>query len=235
MVKLSMTLQIVKKKLIEYSESVYASFSTTLIPESSSILGVRVPTLRKLAKEVSKDNYHLFLTTNDFSNHELKMVHAFVLGYVKEVNKLFTYLDSFLPYVSDWAVCDGLVSSLKITQKEQAKMWEYISQFKTSAKPYYVRFMLVMMLSYYLNDTYIDEVLKIIDTINLDHYYVKMAVAWALAIALTKQREKTILYLENSKIDDWTYNKALQKMKESFCVSKEDKELLSKKKRNKKK
>lgn len=129
------------------------------------------------------------------------------------------YLDAFLVYLQDWAITDALSQSLVISKKEQKKMWDYIIRFQKDPAPYNVRFLAVMMLTHYLNDEYIKEVLNVLDTLNQDHYYIKMGVAWALATIMGQYPELCFAYLQKSNLNKWTYNKALQKMIESFRVS----------------
>lgn len=229
-----MNVEKVKQLLDEHIDNKYQEFSDALIPNSNKILGVRVPILRKIAKEIIKSNYQEFLDSNDYSSHELLMLHAFVLGFAKdELNILLKYFKKFIPKVHDWAVNDTLCMNFKIAKKYQKEVWDFIIQYKDSKEPFELRIMIVMMLSHYINDEYVDRVLDVIDNIKNDNYYTKMGIAWALSEIMIKYRDKCIAYLIISKLDNWTYNKSIQKMIESFRVSDEDKVMIRKMKKKK--
>ena len=115
---------------------------------------------------------------------------------------------------------------LKIANKYKEEMWNFIKKYLKSSKEFELRFAIVMMLDYYINDKYVDKCLEIFDNIKSDKYYVQMAVAWAISIGIIKYWDKTIKHLEFSKLDDFTYNKSIQKAIESYRISDENKEVL---------
>ena len=110
-------------------------------------------------------------------------------------------------------------------------MWKFLQNYLKSQKEFYLRFSIVMMLDYFITEEYIDEVLIKLDTIKNDAYYVKMAVAWAISICYIKFPKKTLKYLKQNNLDDWTYNKAIQKTIESYRIDKDTKDILRKMKR----
>ena len=197
--------------------------------ELKSMEKFTIPEARKLSKRIANDNYKEFLDSDPMDSFEIKMVHAFVIGYAKDdLSTLMKYFEDFIPYVDDWAINDALCQNFKITKKHPEEVWNMLMKHKDSYEDFEVRVVSVMLLTYYLNDEYIDRVLEVIDNLHLVDYYSKMGVAWALATAMAKDKcpKQTKKYMEskNIKIDDWTFNKSLQKMRESFRVSNEIKE-----------
>lgn len=218
----------IRKQLEELSEKDYQKFSASLIPNINNVLGVRTPILRKLSKEISKDkNNEKFLKTNQFKYMEEYMLKGMVIGLLKNpIEEVFVYVKEFVPTIDNWAVCDCFCCSLKITNKNLDAVWDFLQPYFKSEKEYEIRFAYVMLLNYYLIDEYIDKVIKLIDTFKDDRYYSKMAVAWLVSIAYIKYPQKTEKYLKKSKLNDWTFNKSIQKICESLKVDKETKEKL---------
>jgi len=193
--------------------------------------GISIPELRKFAKRIAKENYKDFLDKNKCETFELRLLHAFVLGYAKDdITTLLGYFDKFIPYVNDWAVNDSLCQTFKIARKYPDIVWKYLMGYKKSKKEFESRIVSVMLLSHYLNDEYIDRVIKVLDGLNTCDYYSQMGVAWALATAMAFYPEKCIEYLESEKchLDSITYKKTLQKIRESYRVSDKIKKYVSK-------
>jgi len=217
----------IRQKLFEMQDLKYQKFHGALCPNVDNIIGVQVPKLRNIAKELAKTNAKEYLELEDISYYEEKVIQGLIIGISKlSIEDTKKYLKKFIPKIDSWAVCDVVCSSLKITNKYQEEMWEFLNQYINSDKEFELRFALVMYLDYFLNEKYIDKVIKNISKIKSDKYYVQMAIAWLLSISYIKQKEKTLEYLKNNNLDDFTYNKALQKIIESYRVSKEDKDLI---------
>lgn len=190
---------------------------------------ISIPRIRKLAQKVVKDDYKYFLEHSILNNLEQKLLHAFVIGYAKDdISVLIKYFEDFIPKVDDWAINDALCQNFKITKKYPKEVFDMLLKHKDSYEDFEVRVVAVMLLTYYLNDEYIDRALDILNNLHLVGYYSKMGVAWAVATAMAedKQPEKTKVYMEsrNNRLDAWTYNKSLQKMRESYRVSEDIKE-----------
>jgi hypothetical protein len=163
---------------------------------------------------------------------EETMLQGMTLGYVKsDFAGIRPYLDAFLPKIKNWSVCDSTCASLKIASKEPEAVLEYLLPYLRSDEEFFIRFGVVMLLDHFITEDYIDLVLEEMDKIHQDAYYVKMAVAWNLSVCFVKFRDKTLSYLRTNHLDDWTYNKTIQKIRESYRVTKEDKEMLLKMKR----
>ena len=196
--------------------------------------GISIPELRKFAKEVAKDNYKEFLENDDYSSFELKLLHAFVIGYAKDdINILLKYFKDFMPFVDDWCINDSLCQNFKIARKYPDIVWKFLMKFKNSKKEFESRVISVILLSHFLNEVYIDKVLNVLNCLNTDDYYSKMGVAWAIATIMGKYPEKCLNYLksEGCNLDKITYNKSIQKIRESFRVSEDIKLFTNKMKR----
>ena len=146
-------------------------------------------------------------------------------------SKKIEYLDFFVPKIDNWAVCDITCSSFKFKKEELPTIWKYILKYQKSKNEFELRFMVVMMMDYFLLDEYIDEVLTIIDKIKVDYYYTNMAISWLISVAFVKYRDKTIKYLKNNNLSTFTYQKSLQKIIDSYRVSQKDKDMIRKMKK----
>ena len=222
-------MNIVREKLFEKQDLKYRKFHSTLCQNVDEIIGVRVPELRKMAKEIAVQDYAQFLQTCEDKYYEELVLQGLVIGYAKiSIQETFEYLKKFVPKINSWAVCDTTCSNLKITKKNMKEMWEFLEQYINSQNEYEIRFALVMYLNYYMTDEYIDEILQKVDKITNKEYYVQMAIAWLISFAYIKQKDKTEKYLQKNNLDKFTQNKSIQKICESFRVEEKDKEKLRK-------
>ena len=192
-----------------------------------------MPILRQYAKEL-KEKYKLQeLEYIGEDYYEEIMLKGIIIGLQNksEFNIVVEQIKKFVPKIDNWAVCDTFCAGLKITKKHKDEMLEFIKIYLNSVKEFELRFAIVMLLDYYIDNEHISEVLQICDKVKHDGYYVKMAVAWAVSVCLMKYYDVTMQYLKNCSLDDFTYNKALQKAIESFRISNDKKEELRKLKR----
>ncbi len=222
-------LQELNTRLQEMADEKYRQFHGKLIPGVDTVFyGVRVPALRKLAKELTKGDWRGFVEmTKESEIYEINMLCGMVTALAKcEFEEKLSYVSKFIPCINNWAVCDVVCGDLKDVKKNRERMFQFIQPYLSSDKEYDVRFAVVILMQYYVTEDYINTVLKIYDDIRHDGYYVKMAVAWGLSICFIKFRNETLRYLTSCNLDDFTYNKSIQKMTESYRVSKEDKEML---------
>jgi 3-methyladenine DNA glycosylase AlkD len=214
----------IRSRIFELVEVNFGKFQMGLLPGIENILGVRLPNLRKLAKEITGDDWRRFISSAQDDYFEETMLQGMVIGYAKtDINEIFNYISIFVPKINNWSVCDSFCSGLKITKAYRSETWEFLKPYLQSEEEYVLRFGIVMLINFYIENEYIDEVLKILDAVNLEKYYVNIAAAWAVSICFVKFPEKTMAYLENSNLDNFTYNKALQKITESFRVDKDTK------------
>lgn len=207
----------------------YRQFHGKLIPGVDSIFyGVRVPELRKLAKQLIKGDWRSFVEMVRTSRvYEMNMLCGMVTALAKcDFKEKLSYVRQFIPCINNWAVCDIVCGDMKEVKENREAMFEFIQPYLVSEEEYEVRFAVVILMQYFLTDKYIYDVLKIYDGIRHEGYYVKMAVAWGISLCFIKYREETFSYLVSCNLDDFTYNKSIQKMIESFRVSSQDKQIL---------
>ena len=222
----------IRQRLYKMQDLEYKKFHSNLCPNVDNIIGVRVPMLRQYAKELY-NNYEIEEIAIGNKYYEELVIQGMLIGFQvnESIDKVIKQIKEFVPKINSWAVCDTFCAGLKITKKYYKEMFLLIKEYLKSNKEYEVRFSIVMLLDYYINDGYIDEVLDILFNIKFDKYYIQMANAWAISVCLNKYYEKTIKRLENSNLDDFTYNKAIQKAIESYRITNEQKEVLRKLKR----
>jgi 3-methyladenine DNA glycosylase AlkD len=228
--------QIEYKQIVEYlksaAEQEYKNFQQKLIPNVDKFLGVRSPKMKELAKEIAKGDYKGFLACSKDVFYEETMLCGLVIGNIKtSYDEVEGYIRGFVPRINNWAVCDSFCSALKIANKNKLEVWTLLQEYIGSVREFELRFVIVMLMDYFIDDESIDNVLAIYDRIEHDGYYVKMAVAWALSMCFVKFEDITLAFLQNNRLDDFTYNKALQKIIESNRVDKNTKETIRKMKR----
>lgn len=221
-----------RERILELADEEYRQFHSALVPGTDNILGVRLPKLRELAKELAKGDWHDYISRAQDDYYEEIMLQGLVIGYVKtDIEEILHYVAAFVPKIKNWGVCDSFCNSLKVTKLHRSRVWEFLQPYLLSREEFELRFGIVMLLNFYIEDEYIDWVLPLLDGAKHEGYYVKMAVAWAISICFVKYPEKTMDYLKNNTLENFTYNKALQKITESFRVDKDTKALIRSMKR----
>lgn len=220
----------IKEHLLLLAKEGNKTFTKSLHPGIEHVLGIRLPALRKLAKEIAKDDWRSYLQTADTYYMEERMLQGLVLGQLKglDLEEYLSLVARFIPLMNSWSVCDTFDFSGKqrLVDKYPERIWEFLETWIQSDREYEIRFGVVMMMLHYVNDTYIYKVLDRMNRIHHEGYYVKMAVAWCLSVCYVKCPDATLTLLKNNQLDDFTHNKALQKIVESYRVSQEDKELI---------
>lgn len=216
--------QNLKQELIALSEPKYRDFSSRLLPNTKNILGVRLPRLRKIARTIAASDWKAYLENAPADSFEEIMLKGMVIGYIPvKIDELLPLIADFIPLIDNWSVCDSFCSGLKAANAAPDKMWSHLHKYLTSDKEYSIRFGVVMIINYFQSEKYITQAFEYFDNIKHEGYYVKMAVAWAVSAYYTSFPDLTIDYLSNCRLDDFTYNKALQKITESLKVTKEEK------------
>lgn len=221
-----------RNRLFELADDKYKKFHSNLCPNTENIIGVRLPQLREIAKEITKGDWRGFLSTSKEDYYEEVLINGLVIAYAKcDVDERLNYIKDFVPKIYNWAICDTFCNTLKFVNKNKEAVWDFIQPYLKSSKEFEIRFAVVIILNYYITEDYIDIVLETLDKVRHNGYYVKMAVAWAISMCFIKFEEKTMLYLKNNNLDDFTYNKSLQKICESLRVDKKTKALIKSMKR----
>ena len=218
-------------ELFDLQDLKYREFHSNLCPGANNIIGIRIPILRKYAKELIS-MYPLEELLENIGNeyYEEIMLKGILIGISREKNigKLINYIEKFITEIDNWAVCDTFCAGLKITKRYKKEMWQFIQKYTKSNKEFEVRFAIVMILDYYIEDEYLDKDLKIFNENKNNKYYVQMAVAWAISLCIIKYYDRTVEFLKSDKckLDKFTFNKSIQKAIESYRVSSEEKEVL---------
>lgn len=227
-----MTAGEIRKQLEMLSEPDFREFTAGLMPGVRNVLGVRLPALRRIAKQEARGNWKEYFEQALDDSYEEIMLQGMVIGYLKEdLYVVQGLIRDFVPKIDNWSVCDSFCSGLKITKEYPAEMWEFIQDYFKDKRPFCVRFAIVMMLQYFVDEEHIEADLEILDRVCSEEYYVKMAAAWAISICFIRFEDITLEYLKRSRLDDFTYNKALAKITESLCVDKETKQMIRSMKR----
>lgn len=223
----------IRKKLRALSEEDYKKFSRKLIPGAEHVMGIRLPVLRKMAKEIARGDFRAYLDetfekTGVDSFHEEILFMGLVLGYAKmDREERKAYLDRFVPKIENWAQCDSCVSGYRFMEQDPDYWFTYLKKFRESWEEFELRFMIVSMMTYFIDAGHIDEILKYCGEIRHEGYYARMGNAWAISMCYVRFPEKTENFLKQDRLDDFTHNKAIQKIRESFRVSSEEKERLN--------
>lgn len=205
-------------------EEDYREFSSKLMPtvEKSKVIGIRTPILRKYAKGL--ENYEDFLNDLPHKYFEENNLHAFLIEREWDFDRCIELIESFLPYIDNWATCDSMKP--KVLKKEPEKLLKYINKWIKSKDVYAVRYGINLLMSFYLDENFDEDHLMIVANVRSNEYYINMMRAWYFATALAKQYKKTLPYIEKNVLDTWTHNKTIQKAIESLRISKEQKEYL---------
>lgn len=215
------------EELLNNKDEKYREFQVKLTPgiQIENIIGVRVPILRKLAKELIKEeDINIFLNSLPHKYYDENMLHGLIISEIKDYDECLKRINEFLPYIDNWAVCD--ITSPKVFKKNKDKLLEQIKCWVKKKETYTIRFGIEMLMSHFLDDDYKEEYLNLPSKVSNDDYYVKMMQAWFYATALAKQYKDTIKYLENNQLDVWVHNKTIQKAIESYRISDKQKTYL---------
>ena len=215
------------RKLYELQDLKYRDMQMRIIPsiDPGSIIGVRTPALRTIAKEILRSGeYGEFLKELPHRYFEENQLQAFIISGIKDPEVCMQELERFLPYVDNWASCDQM--SPGIFRKHKALLLEHVRKWIRSDKPYTVRFGVGMLMQHFLDEDYDPQYPEMVSGIRSDEYYVRMMIAWYFATALAKQYDSILPYIEQKRLDPWTHNKAIQKSIESYRITDEQKAYL---------
>ncbi len=214
-------------ELSQTKDEAYRSFQAKLVPNISpqTILGVRTPDMRKIAKEVFESSERdAFLADLPHKFYEENLIHFFVLAMIKDFDECVKGVEAFLPYVDCWPVSDQ--ATPKSFRKNHQKLLPFIRKWIASDHVYTARFGIRMLMNEFLGEDFKEEYLQLVASKKAYDYYLKMMQAWYFATALAKQYEQTIPFIENHVLGDWVHAKAIQKALESYRVSEEHKAYL---------
>jgi len=214
-------------ELLRLKDDKYKEFQAKLVPNIApdTIIGVRTPALRKLAKEMlNSEEKGIFLKSLPHKYYEENLIHFFIISMIRDFDECIREVETFLPYVDCWPVSDQATPvSFK---KNHEKLLPYIKKWIKSKHLYTSRFGIRMLMNEFLGDEFKDEYPKLVASVKSDEYYLKMMVAWYFATALAKNYDETIAYIEERRLDDWVLKKTVQKAVESYRVTDEHKNYL---------
>lgn len=218
--------------LISLKDPAYQTFHQKLIPDVDNFIGVRTPLVKALAKEIAKGDVDGFLTFSQNNYYEQAMLEGLVIGAAKcDLDTFWERVFTFVPKINNWAVNDSFCAAAKIVSKHRAESLPKVDRLLLEQNSWSVRAGLILLLDYYIDDEWIDETLCRCSVPYPDDYYVKMGLAWLLSVCYVKFEDQTLAFLQDVPLDDFTYNKTLQKIIESNRVPKEKKDEIRKMKR----
>ena len=217
----------IQKTLFTLQDKEYAIFQTGLIPgrDSKDFIGVRTPDLRKLAKELKgEEGIEEFLGDLPHKYFDENQLHAFIISEEKDFARCMEQVETFLPYVDNWATCDQL--SPKVFKKYKKELLAHIKKWLKSDETYTIRFGMGMLMQHFLDEDFDIKYPKMVAKIRSEEYYVNMMIAWYFATALAKQYDAVLPFIKDKELATWTHNKAIQKAIESRRITDEQKEYL---------
>lgn len=212
------------RRLYDLQDLKYRDMQIKIIPniDKESIIGVRTPELKSMAKEMLKaGDYYDFLEELPHKYFEENQLQAFLISGIKDMDECVEKLKRFLPYVDNWATCDQM--SPKVFKKHKDVLLTHIKEWIDSEKTYTIRFGVGMLMEHFLDDDFDPDYPEMVAKLRSEEYYVNMMIAWYFATALAKQYESILPYIEQKRLDDWTHNKAIQKSVESSRIPEEHK------------
>lgn len=227
----------VRSRLEELAEPGFRDFNQKLLPGVEDMLGVRTPQLRRMAGEIVRSGnsgrWREYIAQvkeawkKGEACYEERMLWGMVIGCCRQPwETVEPLVREFVPVIDNWAVCDCFCNSLKPAGSCRDQVWEFLQAYLKSGEEYENRFGAVMLLCYYVDEDYVEAALHSLDQIKNKGYYAKMAVAWAVSIFYVKLPEAVLPYLKDNRLDDWTHNKALQKICESLRTDRETKAMI---------
>lgn len=215
----------ITKALTENADEKFSVFQSKIIPDTKlKILGVKTPVMRNIAKQNFKNDFAFDFLSEKHVYLEECFVHGFLIANFKDFDKSITEIEKFLPLVDNWAVCDCVCASMKIFKKNKEQLKKYIPIWLESDNTYTVRFAIVTLLDYYIDDA--DYVLNLTKKINSGIYYIDMALAWLYSVMLIRHSEKIIDLLKSKTLSPFIQNKTIRKARESFRIDSETKKFI---------
>ena len=217
----------IQKRLFALQDKDYRAFTVKLSPtvDPDSVIGVRLPAIRKLAKELKgSDQTAKLFAKLPHQYFEEYMLHSILLYELKEFDEAINAVERFLPYIDNWAVCD--TTRVKAFNRQPEKLLPYIDKWLASGHTYTIRFGILCLMNLFLDERFDTAYADMVAAIRSEEYYVNMMIAWYFATALAKQYDAAVKYIEQNRLDQWTHNKAIQKAVESYRVTDEHKAYL---------
>lgn len=216
-------------KFLNYLKSIgdekTKEFNKKICTTSYEMLGIKMKVLKEIAKDISKTNYKKFLANTTSTYYEEVFIEGFVISSIKDPNEFLEYFNRFIYKIDCWALCDSSIASFKIFKKGDYSSLAY--SLILDSREYIVRVGYIILLDYYIDKEHIKDILNIC-TKESSYYYVNMAIAWLLSCCYVKFKDETLKLLEKKELTPFVQNKTISKIRDSYKVSKEEKELINK-------
>lgn len=215
-----------REQLLAMADPAYRDFNASLIPGIGPTIGIRIPRLRKLAREIARsDTWREVVRCDDALYHEERLLQGMVIGYARcPIDEKLEWVARFVPKITNWAQCDCFCWKLRPAERDP--MWRFIQPYFTSPHEFEVRFAVVMATANFIDGEHLEALLRHLADVRHEAYYARMGVAWAVSVAFVRFPERMRRWLEDDcPLDEWTFNKSLQKIVESLRVSAQDKAL----------
>ena len=217
------------KYLIDMQDTKYKEFHSSLVLNSKyEIIGIRVPIMRNIAKEIAKSNIEEFLKYAQNKYYEEVMIQGFVISHIKDEKIFHKYFKDYINKIDNWALCDSFCSSIKIIRKYEEKYFEEATKFALDKKEFISRVGIVLILNHFINQKNLEKIFNLLNEIQSDKFYINMAESWLICDMYIKFPKETESFLKKNNLNKFTQNKAISKIHDSYRVSKEEKELLNK-------
>ena len=219
----------IEKLLFDNADEKYRKFHSSLIPtvDKQTIIGVRVPTVRKIAKYLQRNcpqDVVAFLSELPHKYYDENVLHAVLISDISDYEKALAYTEKFLPFIDNWAVCD--IFNPRAFKNHENVLWQKIETWLYSNRTYTVRFAIVSAMRRFLDNDFSIDKLYEVASVKSDEYYVNMAIAWYISVALVKQYDVAVKLVKNEELPAWVHNKSIQKAVESYRISADKKDYL---------
>ena len=214
-------------ELKKMQDEKYREFHNKIIGAEVEVIGLRSPIVKDIAKKIAKGDWEGFLAQKKGKYYEETTLRGQVIGFAKaDKETIKQYIERYIDEIDNWGICDTFIGNLKIIKKEKEYFYPMVKRMAESEEQWKIRFGLITLMSCYIEKEYINEIFRICSRVKNKEYYVQMGQAWLISTLFIKFRDETLEYLKDNSLDKWTQNKAIQKIRESFRVSEEDKELV---------
>lgn len=207
------------------AEEPYRAFHQRLVPEVHNLLGVRLPRLQAISREIAKGDWASYLQAARTDTYEERMLQGLVIGRIRaDLDTVWSLVEEFVPKIDNWGVCDSFCAGLKMVGAHREEVWPRLLPYIRSGQEFACRFGVVLLLDFFVVDDYIDRVLEELLQIRSEAYYIQMGVAWALSLCLVRYPQRTERALRKNPPPSAIYQKALQKIVESRRISSEERD-----------
>ena len=212
--------------LLSLREEEYKNFNLKLVSSKYEMIGIRIPLIRDIAKRISKTNFMPLFSLFNNEYYEVVLLEGILISYIKDIEEVILKLVNYVKKIDNWAICDTVVSSLKIVNKNKDKVLVFVDNLINSKEIFSVRFGFVILLDYYVNEEYLDVIFEYVKNNKINEYYVNMSISWLLCECYVKFTNRTYEFIELNKLSEFVIRKTVSKVNDSFRVSAKDKSKL---------